>query len=89
MNSNSPDNVAVVVLSALLGLTLVTVLYDCARRRYGLPPGPAPCFFSGNTYQIPASEPWKVYANWSQIFGERRVRLLLCFPTQPGFQEAL
>ncbi|KAF8335172.1 cytochrome P450 [Amanita rubescens] len=75
MNSNSPDNVAVVVLSALLGLTLVTVLYNCARRRFGLPPGPAPRFFSGNTYQIPASEPWKAYANWSQIFGSPLIHL--------------
>lgn len=64
------DSVAVVAISALLGLTLVSVLYNRARRQHGLPPGPTPRLLSGNTYQIPSSEPWKAYANWSQIYGQ-------------------
>ncbi len=63
-------NIAVVALLALLGLTLVTVLYHRARCQHGLPPGPSPYLLFGNTYQIPSSEPWKAYANWSRIYGE-------------------
>jgi len=65
------ENIAVVTLSALLGLTLTAVLYlNRTHHQHDLPPGPAPRFFSGSTYQIPSSEPWKAYAKWSQVYGE-------------------
>lgn len=84
------ENVAVVALSALLGLALATVIYNRTRRQYDLPPGPPPRLLSGSTYQIPSSEPWKTYAKWSQVYGEspsfwfdRR------FPYLTAIQEAL
>ena len=82
------SNVEVVAFSAFIGLILVTVLYNRARCRCGLPPGPAPRFFSGNTYQIPASEPWKAYANWSQFFGKSRLTIVFSL-LNLRFQEAL
>ncbi|KAF8335162.1 cytochrome P450 [Amanita rubescens] len=72
------ENVAVVTLSALLGLTLAAVLYlNRTRHQYDLPPGPAPRLFSGSTYQIPSSEPWKAYAKWSQVYGSPLIHLLI------------
>ncbi|KAF8338413.1 cytochrome P450 [Amanita rubescens] len=68
-------NIAVVAPLALLGLTLVTVLYRRARRQHGLPPSPPPYLLFGNTYQIPSSEPWKAYENWSRIYGDPLIHL--------------
>ena len=88
------ENVAVVNLSALLGLTLAAVLYlNRTRHQYDLPPGPPPHLFSGSTYQIPSSEPWKAYAKWSQVYGESSSfwfdRRFIAFPYSTVIQEAL
>ncbi|KIJ60578.1 hypothetical protein HYDPIDRAFT_117119 [Hydnomerulius pinastri MD-312] len=42
--------------------------FAISARRHPLPPGPKPRFFSGNVHQLPRSEAWKVFAEWSETF---------------------
>ena len=49
---------------------LLAVLYLWDRRRdAGLPPGPARVPFVGNLLQLPQKDPWRVYQQWSKIYG--------------------
>ncbi|KAK2460279.1 hypothetical protein APHAL10511_007668 [Amanita phalloides] len=69
------DNSLLLALPAFFALVLAVAFYNRARRLYGLPPGPPSHLFSGNTYQIPFSEPWKAYADWSQIYESPLIHL--------------
>ena len=49
---------------------LVAFLYLLDRRRdAGLPPGPPRVPFVGNLLQLPQKDPWRVYQQWSKIYG--------------------
>ncbi|KAF8630710.1 hypothetical protein AX15_002762 [Amanita polypyramis BW_CC] len=74
--SSSPyfNNMALAALFAFLTL-IVIVIYSRARHPPGVPPGPPPHLFSGNTHQVLSSEPWKAYANWSQVYGSPLIYL--------------
>lgn len=58
--------------SYLLGLIVILIGIAIARNnknRRRLPPGPKPVFFLGNLHQIPRKEPYKIYRDWSQLYG--------------------
>lgn len=70
----------------LLGLALSQFI---TRNRLPLPPGPVPKFILGNVHQLPKSENWKTYAEWSKIYGKwnmhpQSTAFDLVFPIRPS-----
>jgi hypothetical protein len=56
----------------LCGSALCVYYFLPATWQLPLPPGPKPKFLSGNVHQLPRSEAWKVFQQWSQSFSESR-----------------
>ncbi|KAF8637282.1 hypothetical protein AX17_002921 [Amanita inopinata Kibby_2008] len=54
---------------AAIALATAILLYALSAWRQPVPPGPPPRFLSGNVHQIPRSEYWKTYRDWSQKYG--------------------
>ena len=58
------------LVSALFGIAVAL-----RRRRSGsAPPGPAGLPFLGNLLDLPTSQPWLAFAQWSARWGEHVVR---------------
>ncbi|PFH49406.1 hypothetical protein AMATHDRAFT_147746 [Amanita thiersii Skay4041] len=55
------------IVIAILGICIR--LYSISAPRQHLPPGPPSKIFSGNVHQIPKSEYWRTYQQWSQLYG--------------------
>lgn len=67
------------------GLTLLSVLIlgVAIRKRRSFqaipyPPGPKPALIYGNNCNIPASNPWITFAEWSREYGEPEELLKIC-----------
>ncbi|KAH9943944.1 cytochrome P450 [Amylocystis lapponica] len=57
------------VISLVLALLTLCIYRIFAYRQLPLPPGPKPIFFLGNVHQLPRSEPWLTFAQWSHTYG--------------------
>lgn len=55
-------------LSLLLAIPIVTFLYD-VWVWLRMPPGPTPLPFIGNKFQLPKSQPWIQFQEWSKKYG--------------------
>ncbi|TFK33998.1 cytochrome P450 [Crucibulum laeve] len=62
---NENVTISALILSLILFVSLV---YKPSSKKLPLPPGPAPKFITGNVHQLPKSEPWKTYEQWSEVF---------------------
>lgn len=54
--------------AVIVVLVLLILLHDRSRDR-GLPPGPPRLPIIGNLLQVPQQDPWRVYQQWSKIYG--------------------
>ncbi|KIK81857.1 hypothetical protein PAXRUDRAFT_832577 [Paxillus rubicundulus Ve08.2h10] len=62
----SQDITTATVLFGLFVAILIAYVHRCRKR---LPPGPPRSFFTGHLREIPRSQPWKTYQQWSQEWG--------------------
>ncbi|KIL57118.1 hypothetical protein M378DRAFT_16464 [Amanita muscaria Koide BX008] len=72
---HTADNMLGAVILGVFVLIPIVLFYPRTRRRADLPPGPPSQILTGNTHHVPSSEPWKAYANWSQIYGSPLIHL--------------
>lgn len=56
-------------------LTLL-VVFSVLTRKAPLPPGPSPSIFTGNEKDLPQTDPWKTFAEWSKTYGKPYFSLL-------------
>ncbi|KAJ7607861.1 cytochrome P450 [Roridomyces roridus] len=59
--------------SILLVTVLFTVFLLCKRRRLPLPPGPPKFPLLGNVFNHPSVSVWKVYMEWSKLYGKSSI----------------
>ncbi|KAK7048442.1 cytochrome P450 [Favolaschia claudopus] len=67
----SPDYLLSFILASLVVVGALLLLKGWNRNpRLPFPPGPEPRFLIGNLLDIPASYPWKTYAEWGKKYGD-------------------